>query len=317
MLRALQLPLIAPIVAKRTPGPGRVQALAARSVWRDIGAGTGPDARGAAAADRLAAVDLRHRRTAAGAGRAGLRPGESDRASALHCIDEMKPMTQSHAIETTAQLEALFGQPGDAALKKEVPYLHPAYQALIAASPFAVLATIGPGGLDASPRGDPPGFVVVQDEKTLLLPERRGNNRIDSLRNIVADPRVALLFLIPGVGETLRVNGSGRHHRRARASGTLRGRGQAAAVRARDPRGDGVLPVRARDPALQAVGPGGGGATRTVPTPGAMLSALTERRFDGGLRPRTAGAAEKNALLRSATPYEPAQEHHSRGLEAA
>ncbi len=77
-------------------------------------------------------------------------------------------------------------------------------------SPFAVLATVGPGGLDASPRGDPPGFVVVRDDKTLLMPERRGNNRIDSLRNIVADPRVGLLFLIPGVGETLRVNGRAR-----------------------------------------------------------------------------------------------------------
>ena len=114
----------------------------------------------------------------------------------------------THAIDTIERLEALFGEAGEASLKKEVPWLHPSYQALIAASPFAVLATSGPGGLDASPRGDPPGFVAVQDEKTLLLPERRGNNRIDSLRNIVGDPRVALLFLIPGVGETLRVNGT-------------------------------------------------------------------------------------------------------------
>ncbi len=81
------------------------------------------------------------------------------------------------------------------------------YRRWIEASPFAVLATSGPHGLDASPRGDPAGFVVVEDDKTLLFPERRGNNRIDSLRNILADPRVALLFLIPGVGETLRVNG--------------------------------------------------------------------------------------------------------------
>ena len=70
-----------------------------------------------------------------------------------------------------------------------------------------VLATAGPGGLDASPRGDPAGFVVVENPKTLLLPDRRGNNRVDSLANIVSDPRVALLFLIPGIGETLRVNG--------------------------------------------------------------------------------------------------------------
>lgn len=119
-------------------------------------------------------------------------------------------MTTPHTIDTVTKLEALFGQAGEASLKKEVPYLHPAYQALIAASPFAVLATTGAGGLDASPRGDPPGFVAVQDEKTLLMPERRGNNRIDSLRNIVADPRVGLLFLIPGINETLRVNGTAR-----------------------------------------------------------------------------------------------------------
>jgi len=115
-----------------------------------------------------------------------------------------------HAIQTLAQLQALFGQPGEASLKKEIDWLHPSYRALIEASPFAVLATLGPDGLDASPRGDPPGFVAVKDEKTLWMPERRGNNRIDSLRNIVADPRVALLFLIPGVGETLRVNGRAR-----------------------------------------------------------------------------------------------------------
>ncbi|MES1240085.1 MAG: pyridoxamine 5'-phosphate oxidase family protein [Acidobacteriota bacterium] len=116
-------------------------------------------------------------------------------------------MEHPHILGTLAELEALFGPVSEAALRKEVPYLHPVYQALIAASPFAVLSTVGPGGLDASPRGDAPGFVAVQDERTLLLPERRGNNRIDSLRNILGDPRVALLFLIPGVGETLRVNG--------------------------------------------------------------------------------------------------------------
>ena len=73
--------------------------------------------------------------------------------------------------------------------------------------PFAALATSGPAGLDCSPRGDLPGFVRVHDDKTLMMPDRRGNNRVDSLRNIVRDPRVALLFLIPGSGSTLRVNG--------------------------------------------------------------------------------------------------------------
>ncbi|WP_174247653.1 pyridoxamine 5'-phosphate oxidase family protein [Undibacterium sp. KW1] len=119
----------------------------------------------------------------------------------------MSSSPTSHLITTSEQLQALFDAVGAASIKKEVPYIHPHYQAMIVASPFAVLATRGPDGLDASPRGDAPGFIVVEDEKTLLLPERRGNNRVDSLRNILFDPQVALLFLIPGVGETLRVNG--------------------------------------------------------------------------------------------------------------
>lgn len=115
--------------------------------------------------------------------------------------------TDTHAITNATQLAVLFGEVGEASIRKEVAFVHPHYRALIEASPFAVLATAGPDGLDASPRGDAPGFVQLQDATTLLLPERRGNNRVDSLRNILADPRVALLFLIPGVGETLRVNG--------------------------------------------------------------------------------------------------------------
>ena len=119
----------------------------------------------------------------------------------------MEP-ADAYLIRDVAALDALYGQPAEVSVVKEVNYLHPRYQAFIAASPFAVLATAGPGGLDASPRGDPSGFVEIADDRTLLLPDRRGNNRADSLRNIIADPRVALLFLIPGITETLRVNGS-------------------------------------------------------------------------------------------------------------
>ena len=119
----------------------------------------------------------------------------------------MTQFAEKYLIQSKEQLVSLFGEPGEAAIQKEVSFLHPHYQALIKASPFTVLATIGPSGLDASPRGDSPGFVSIQDKCTLLIPERRGNNRIDSLLNILGDPRVALLFLIPGVGETLRVNG--------------------------------------------------------------------------------------------------------------
>lgn len=110
-------------------------------------------------------------------------------------------------IASVAELEALYGQPAEAATVKEVAVITPHYRAYIEASPFVSLATSGPEGLDCSPRGDRPGFVRVHDERTLMLPDRRGNNRIDSLRNIVRDPRVALLFLIPGIGNTLRVNG--------------------------------------------------------------------------------------------------------------
>lgn len=116
-------------------------------------------------------------------------------------------MSEAHRITDIAALEALYGLPSGASVLKEIDYLHPHYQALIAASPFMVLATYGQGGMDTSPRGDARGFVVVEDEKTLLIPDRKGNNRVDSLRNIIENPHVALLFLIPGVGETLRVNG--------------------------------------------------------------------------------------------------------------
>jgi uncharacterized protein len=113
-------------------------------------------------------------------------------------------------ITSVEQLAELYGVPNDASTVKEVDRIIPEYRALIAASPFAVLATSGPEGLDCSPRGEGPGFVRVEDERTLLLPDRRGNNRIDSLRNIVRDPRAALIFLIPGIGTTLRVNGRAR-----------------------------------------------------------------------------------------------------------
>ena len=111
-------------------------------------------------------------------------------------------------ITSIEQLEALYGQPNEASTIKEVDRITPHYRAFIEASPFALLATSSPEGLDCSPRGDLPGFVRIHDERTLMLPDRRGNNRVDSLRNIVRDPRTALLFLVPGSGTTLRVNGA-------------------------------------------------------------------------------------------------------------
>lgn len=113
-------------------------------------------------------------------------------------------------VDSIAALEAIYGAPAENSLRKETDRVTPEYRALIAASPFLSLATSGPEGMGCSPRGDLAGFVRVQDERTLLMPDRRGNNRIDSLRNIVHDPRVALLFMIPGSGNTLRVNGRAR-----------------------------------------------------------------------------------------------------------
>ena len=119
----------------------------------------------------------------------------------------MDAISTDNLIRDEAALAAIYGESSAGAIAKEIDYIHPHYRAMIEASPFLILATSGPEGLDCSPRGDPAGFVDVLDDKTLLIPDRRGNNRIDSLRNIIRDDRVALLFLIPGVGETLRVNG--------------------------------------------------------------------------------------------------------------
>ncbi|MGW9333340.1 pyridoxamine 5'-phosphate oxidase family protein [Bosea sp. NPDC055594] len=115
----------------------------------------------------------------------------------------------AHRITSLDQLASLYPNPvAPASLLKEIDHVDANYAALIAASPFFVLATNGPDGLDCSPRGDQPGFVTVSDAKTLLIPDRRGNNRLDSLKNILFDNRIGMLFLVPGYGETLRVNGT-------------------------------------------------------------------------------------------------------------
>ena len=116
----------------------------------------------------------------------------------------------SHYVRNEDELASLFGSAGGASIRKETDVLHPVYQRWIESSPFAVVATSGPGGLDTSPRGDPAPLVRVRDNKTILMPERRGNNRIDGLRNLIADPKISLLFFIPGINETVRVNGVAR-----------------------------------------------------------------------------------------------------------
>lgn len=110
-------------------------------------------------------------------------------------------------IDTVEELNALYGEPGEASLIKVTDCLTAEYRRMIEASPFVALATAGPEGLDCSPRGDAGNVVYVEDARTLLMPDWRGNNRVDSLSNIVRDPRVALMFLIPGSNTAMRVNG--------------------------------------------------------------------------------------------------------------
>ena len=114
---------------------------------------------------------------------------------------------RDHLVTTMEQLEALYGEKMGASVIKEIDHINGSYRKLIEAAPFVAVATSGPEGLDCSPKGDARGFVRILDDKTLAIPDRPGNNRLDGFRNIVRDPRIALLFLIPGVGETLRING--------------------------------------------------------------------------------------------------------------
>jgi uncharacterized protein len=113
-------------------------------------------------------------------------------------------------ITTLDALHNHYGQPGEAATVKVTPHLTPAYRAWIDRSRFCILSTVGPEGTDGSPRGDDGPVVTILDPRTLALPDWHGNNRIDSLRNIVRDGRVSLMFLVPGSNNALRVNGTAR-----------------------------------------------------------------------------------------------------------
>jgi PPOX class probable FMN-dependent enzyme len=118
---------------------------------------------------------------------------------------------ENASVTAVDELAALYARPSARVLSKEIDHVDAVGRAFIAASPFLVLATGSSQGLDCSPKGDKPGFVQVEDDgRTLLIPDRRGNNRIDSIKNMLEDPRVALIFLVPGANETYRVNGRAR-----------------------------------------------------------------------------------------------------------
>ncbi|MGL4440686.1 MAG: pyridoxamine 5'-phosphate oxidase family protein [Bosea sp. (in: a-proteobacteria)] len=187
----------------------------------------------------------------------------------------------SDIIGSIEELEAIYGQIVPAAKIKVLDHISEHYGAFIAAAPFAILSTCGPEGLDCSPRGDPKGFVRIHDSKTLMIPDRRGNNRVDSLRNIVRDPRIALLFMIPGIGETMRVNGTATlsTNMELRESFAMENKIPACII---------VISVneiytqcqkalvrsKLWDPATQI-------ARAELPTVGTMLSTITKGDFDG------------------------------------
>ncbi len=209
----------------------------------------------------------------------------------------MDKPAQDYTITTTEQLEALYSDaPYGPALIKEVDRITPQYRKLIEASPFVVLATCGPEGLDCSPRGDPAGFVRVVDEHTLLIPDRRGNNRIDSLRNLVRDPRISLLFLIPGVGETMRINGRARICTDPALTGSFAINGKTpkcvlvvTVERAYFQCTKAIIRSKLWDPKTQV-------DRKTLPTPGAIIAELTGGKMGGPEHDRLAPQRIKETI---------------------
>lgn len=182
-------------------------------------------------------------------------------------------------IEDIAALEALYGEPGEASLKKVARRMTPEYRRWIMASRFCVVSTVGPEGADGSPRGDDDPVVVELDEQTLALPDWRGNNRIDTLRNIVRDPRIALMFMVPGSSNAVRVNGEAR----VTADEDLIARFDRNGKRPRS-----VIVIRIQEIYTQCARAiirarlwSGEDESTDLPTVGQILSAMTEGDFDG------------------------------------
>src|SRR6202050_1498323 len=210
---------------------------------------------------------------------------------------------QDHTIATTEALESLYSDVtyGPAPIN-EADHVTAQHRKLIEAAPFVVLATNGPEGLDCSPRGDPPGFVRVVDEHTLVIPHRRGNNRIDSLRNLVRDPRIALLFLIPGVGETMRVIGRAKISTdpKLTESSAVKGKvpkcvltvpGEKACFQ----RTQAIIPPKRWDPASKV-------DRKTLPTPGSIIAELTDGKMGGPEHDRLAPQRLKETIYCGARP---------------
>src|SRR4051812_31241032 len=204
---------------------------------------------------------------------------------------------KAHTISTMAELEALYEeQPYPPAVLKEIDCVNQTYRKLIEASPSFALATNGPDGLDCSPRGDPAGFVRVLDKKTIVIPDRRGNNRIDSLRNLIYDPRVALLFLIPGVNETLRVLGRAAISTDPElcASFTMQGKAPRSVLVVSVDRvffqcAKAIVRSKLWDPASKI-------ERSTLPTSGKILAEITNGKIDGAERDCAATERQNGTL---------------------
>lgn len=188
-----------------------------------------------------------------------------------------------HIIDSIEALEEIYNSPSEASLVKESAAITDEYRRLIEVSPFVALASAGPEGLDCSPRGDLKGFVRIHDEKTVMIPDRRGNNRVDTLRNIVRDPRVALLFLIPGSGTTLRINGHAKLSTEPKLLESFVEQGklprsviviEAETIYFQCARA--ILRAKLWDPAQHE-------DPKSLPSPGDILAAQTKNRDDGGI----------------------------------
>ncbi|WP_225026360.1 pyridoxamine 5'-phosphate oxidase family protein [Xinfangfangia pollutisoli] len=182
-------------------------------------------------------------------------------------------------IETLEDLQALYGTPGQAAQIKVTPMLTPAYRAHIERARFCVLSTVGPEGTDGSPRGDEGPVVTVLDDRTLALPDWQGNERIDSLRNILRDGRVSLMFLVAGSNTAMRVNGTAR----LTADPALRAR---FARNAKLPRSVIVIAIaevysQCARALIRSALWSAGDQSAGLPSVGDMLREITEGRFDG------------------------------------
>ena len=188
------------------------------------------------------------------------------------------PAADPFAVTTLEALGRHYDPPRELVLRKVITRLEPKAVAFIAASPFAVLATVGPEGVHATPRGDAPGFIRPLDDRTLALPDRRGNNRLDALRDIIANPAVALLFLVPGAGEALRVNGMARITADPALRERFAERGKLPAT---------VVLISLREAYMQCAKAvlrsglwGGRGRPETVPSMGELIAAHTAGMVD-------------------------------------